>query len=288
MSADVLAVRADVVRSRRMPAIAVLGRTEARRILTSPTFPILISYLLLVLGVDLLAGGDESAGLSERAQIAELSAYVVLLLWGPLTFVATYLTATSSRRSGSEQLLVSAPVDGRRRDLALCLGVALGPVPAALALAGVSAWLASGAGIAGEAADANWSWLDISQVPAIVLGAGVLAVVVARWLPFPGSLPVSFVALIMITGWLMSGGGGRALRPWFAPYVSIEWWSDSGWHSGASPVWHLMYLLALCALGICVIALKQPERRTGWLAAGGVAVAAVITAGLLQLPPLSP
>ncbi len=287
MSTEALVVRPDIVHTRRLPSIAVLGREEARRILTSPAFPLLAAYLTLILGVNFIAGGDENSGLTRRTALAEFTAYLALLLWGPMTFVATHLVATSARRSGNERLLSAMPVDRRRRDLSLCLGVLSGPVVLGLALAGVSAWLASGAEFTGDAADTSWSWLDIAQVPAIVLGAGVLAIVMARWLPFPGSLPVGFVALILFTGWLMSSGGGRALRPWFAPYVIIGWWSHGGWHTGASPVWHPVYLLALSALGICVIALRQPERRTGWLAAGAVAVAAVITAGLLQLPPLS-
>jgi cytochrome bd-type quinol oxidase subunit 2 len=157
-------------------------------------------------------------------------------------------------------------------------------VAAALLLTAVSAWLASGAEFTADATAASWSWLDIAQVPAIVLGAGVLAVVLARWMPFPGSLLIGFVGLVVGTGWLVSGA--PEVRPWLAPYVAIEWWSDDGALRG-SPVWHLAYLLALSGLGVCVVALRQAERRTGWLTAGAIAFAAVITAGLLQLPALS-
>jgi hypothetical protein len=266
------------------PAVGVLTRTEARRILTSPAIPILLGYLMLVLGVDFLSGGDERAGLSHRYALAELLGYVSLLILGPITFVAANLVATSARRSGAHRLLGAAPVDQRRRDLALCGGVLLGPATVGLAVAGLSAWLASGVvhTPTGDLAD-HWSWIDLAQVPAIVLGAGVLGVVVARWLPYPGSSLLGLVALVLMTGWLEANGGGWAVRPWLAPYVAIEWWTDEPWASSASPVWHLAYLLSLSSLGVCVVALRQPGRAR-WCAAGAVALAAVVVTGLVQLP----
>jgi hypothetical protein len=284
MSTDVLEVRRDVAGPRRMPAIAVLGRKEAWRMLTSPAIPLLLGYLVVVLGVDVITGGGDSTQLSRRAQLAEMSAYVVLLFWGPLTFVAAHLVATSSRRSGSERLLLASPVDRRRRDIGLCLGVVLGPVLAALALTALSAWLATGTEFTVDSGDVRWSWVDVAQVPAIVLGAGILGIVFARWVYFPGSLLIGFVALVIGTGWLMSGS--PEVRPWLAPYVAIEWWADDGALRG-SPGWHLVYLLGLSALGVCVVALRQPERRTRWLYAGAGAVFVVVTAGLLQLPALN-
>ena len=66
MTADVLAVGSDVER-RRKPAVAVIGRTEARRILRSPAALILTGYLVVLAGVDTLTTGDGSAGIFERA-----------------------------------------------------------------------------------------------------------------------------------------------------------------------------------------------------------------------------
>jgi hypothetical protein len=268
-----------------MNATGALSRKDAWRILSSPAIPLLLCYLVLVVGVDLAAGGDET-NFRNRAAWAELAGYLGLLIAGPITFVATHLVATSARRSGADRLLIATPVDQRRRDLALCLGVLVGPAAVGLMLAGVAAWLVSGVErTPGDNLDIDqWVWTDAAQVPAIVLGAGVLAIVVARWLPWPGALLAAFVALIFGTGWLSSGTDVTAIRPWLAPYVVIHWWSDSAWTHGGSPVWHLTYLLALSGLGVCAVALRQPGRRARWLVASAVALAATVTAGLLQLP----
>jgi hypothetical protein len=268
-----------------MNATGALSRKEAWRILSSPAIPLLLCYLVLVVGVGLAAGGDEPYFRS-RAGWAELAGYLGLLIAGPITFVATHLVATSARRSGADRMLTATPVDKCRRDHALCLGVLVGPAAASLVLAGVAAWLVSGVErTPGDNLDVDrWVWTDVAQVPAIVLGAGVLAIVVARWLPWPGALLAAFVALIFGTGWMVSAEGATAVLPWFAPYVAIDWWSSAAWTRGGSPVWHLTYLLALSGLGVCAVALRQPERRGRWLVAGAVALAATVAAGLLQLP----
>jgi hypothetical protein len=267
---------------------AVLGRKEAWRILSSPPILMLLGYLVLMPGVDALAGGDEGADLRGRAALAELMGYLSLLVAGPITFVATHLVATSACRSGSERMLTATPVSERRRDLALCLGVLVGPTAISVATAGAAAWLASGLVRApGDNLDVDrWLWTDVAQVPAIVLGAGILSVVVARWLRFPGSLLLGFVAMVIGTGWLLTGEGAAAIRPWFAPYVIIPWWSESSWATaGGSQVWHLAYLLGLSGLGVCAVALRHPWHRGRWLVAATVALGMVVAAGLLQLPP---
>jgi hypothetical protein len=282
-------VSTDVILDRRdrepqwRRAVGTLGRKEAWRILTSPAFPLLLGYLVLVTGID----PDESAPMFRREAIAELLAYISLVFLGPMAFLCSHLVASSARRSGSERLLAATLLGQRRRDLGLCLGVLLGPVAAALAVAGASAWLA-GDGMPVEfdpTALARWSWIDVAQVPAIVLGAGILGVVVARWMRFPGSLLLGVLVMVIGTGWLLSGADASAIRPWFAPYVAIAWWTDSTWAvSGGSQVWHLAYLFALSGLGVCAVALRQHERRARWLVAGTVALAAVVTTGVLQLP----
>jgi hypothetical protein len=273
------------------PAIAtvgVLSRKEAWRVLSSPATPILLTYLLLVAGVDVVVGGDQSEGMFRREAIAELLAYVGLLLYGPITFVGAHLVTSSAGRSGSERMLAATPLGERRRDLALCLGVLVGPVLVSLVVAATSAWLASGLPMVpdsdGQVPD-YWSWIDVAQVPAIVLGGGILGVVVARWLRFPGSLLLGFVAMVIGTGWLLTGEGAAAIRPWFAPYVIIPWWSESSWATaGGSQVWHLAYLLGLSGLGVCAVALRHPWRRARWLVAATVALGMVVVAGVLQLP----
>lgn len=291
MSADLIAVRsARPAGIRLRPPVGSLGRTEAVRILRSPAILLLVGYLVVMVGFETVTAGSGSRGFFSRAAMAEVLATFCILTLGPITFVATHLIASSARRSGSDRLLVATPVDYRRRDLALCLGVLAGPALFGLAVALVAAVVAGGGrlvpGIDWTWTIGPWRWTDVLQVPAIVLGAGILGIVVARWARFPGSLVVGFVALILGTGWLHSSPGALAVRPWFAPYIAIRWWSDEAvWVLFGSPVWHTAYLFALSGLGVCAVALRHRERRGPWLVAGAVAVALVVTTGLLQLPP---
>jgi hypothetical protein len=290
MTADLIAIGSTrPPRLRLLSPIIALGRTEAVRVLTSPAILLLVAYLVVMVGFETITATDGSRGFRNRAAMAEVMATFCIFLLGPITFVSTHLAATSARRSGSDRLLVATPVDQRRRDLGLCLGVLAGPALFALVLAAAAAVVA-GAGRLVPGIDwiwtiGPWRWTDVLQVPAIVLGAGILGVVVARWVVFPGSLVLGFVALIVGTGWMQASAGALALRPWFAPYIAIRWWSDDAWVLFGSPTWHLAYLLSLSVLGVCAVALRQRERRGRWLRAGGVAVALVVATGLLQLPP---
>lgn len=267
--------------------VGVLSRKEAWRIVSSPATPILLGYLVLMAGVRTIVGGDQTEGMFRRQALAELLTYVGLLLYGPITFVGAHLVTSSAGRSGSERMLAATPLVERRRDVALCCGVLVGPALVALAVSGTAAWLASDIVLVpNEQMQLDrWSWTDVAQVPAIVLGAGILGVVVARWLPFPGSLLLGFVVMVLGTGWLLGGDGASAIRPWFAPYVVIPWWSQSAWATaGGSQVWHLAYLLGLSGLGVCAVALRQAGRRGRWLAASAVVLGLVVVAGVLQLP----
>jgi len=291
MTADVIAIGSTrLPRLRLSSPMIALGRTEGMRILRSPAILLLVGYLVVMVGVETVTAGSGSRGFFSRAAMAEVMATFCIFTLGPITFVATHLIASSARRSGSDRLLVATPVDYRRRDLALCLGVLAGPALFALLFAGAAAVVAGGGrvvpGIDWTWTIGPWRWADVLQVPAIVLGAGILGIVVARWATFPGSLVLGFVALIVGTGWLQASPGALAVRPWLAPFVAIRWWSNEEvWVLFGSPVWHTAYLFALSGLGVCVVAIRHRERRGRWLVAGAVAVALVVTTGLLQLPP---
>lgn len=290
MTADVIAVgSARPPRLRLQSPMIALGRAEAERVVTSPAIVLLVAFVLVMVGIETVNPGSATPGFRSRAAMAEVLATFCILLLGPMTFVATHLAATSARRSGSDRLLVAVPVDQRRRDLALCLGVLAGPVALALVLALAAAAMAGGGtvvpGLDWTWTVGPWQWTDVLQVPAIVLGAGILGIVVARWVALPGSLLVGFVALIAGTQGLHSDPGALAVQPWLAPYVAIGWWNDAAWVRFGSPVWHTAYLFALSGLGVCAVALRQPGQRGRWLLASVVAVALVVVTGLLQLPP---
>lgn len=284
---DVLALGSEPAGPRAFEAGA-LARAEARRILRSPAIVGMAAYAVIVTGFEALGanGTDPDAQPDVLEMLSRLLFDFPLVLLGPITFVAANLVASSAKRAGSDRLLSAVPVSQRRRDLALCLAVLTGPTVVACALAGVGAWSATGVRPAlrdGLPRD-PWLWTNILQQPAIVLGAGILGIAVARWLPIPGAPVVAFLILIFVTGWLAAPVGPRSVRPWLAPYVLIDGFSAQQWLWLGSQTWHLAYLLGLSGLGVCAVGLRQPERRGRWLGAGSFALAVTVTAGVLQLP----
>lgn len=261
-----------------------LARREAWRLVTSPAILVMAVYFLLIGGVGAVQDWREFV---DRSVWAEFIAYVCLLLLGPVTYISAHLVASSARRSGAGPQIDAAPMDGRRRDLALCLGVFIGPAAVALGLALVGAWLASGVVFTDPDGPTivDWSVTDVAQVPALVLGAGILGVVVARWLRFPGSLLVGFVGMCALTLWMMAPPL-PATRPWFSWIALISWFSDVDAALTPTPsmAWHATYLVAWSWVGVCAVALHHPEGRRPWLVGLGLGVILLAGAGVAQLP----
>lgn len=278
----------------RRPASASLGpsrllplaRREAWRLLTSPAILVMVVYFALVGGVGTVR---HWRALVDRASVVEFLAYVCLLLLGPITYLSAHLVASSARRGGAAHQLEAAPMDQRRRDLALCWGVLLGPAVVALGLAILSGRLASGVVLTDAEASTvvEWSVTDVVQVPAMVLGAGILGVVVARWLRFPGSLLVGFLGMCMLTLWMMAPPL-PATRPWLSWFATISWFNevDAALTPSTSMAWHAVYLVTWSWVGVCVVALRHPGGRRPWLVALATGLAMLAGAGAAQLPAL--
>ena len=254
--------------------------------MTSPAFAVMVVYVVLIQGIDRSVAEEGLDGVFNRASWASTLTIIAALFMGLATFVSAHLVATSARRAGTSAQLDAAPMSLRRRDLALCLAVAIGPAFTALLLTLTSAWLASG--LPGPYVDSpganDWAISDGVQIPAVVLGAGILAIVVARWLPFPGSLLVGFLGMCQFTGWLASATP-PSLKPWFAWFPVIPWLSDLDPESAPNTAmaWHSVYLLAWCAVGVCAVALRPRDGRGPWLAALGTAVALLAVAAIAQV-----
>ena len=261
-----------------------LARREAWRLVTSPAILVMAVYFLLIGGVGAVQDWRE---LADRSAWAEFIAYVSLLLLGPVTYISAHLVATSARRSGANAQIDAAPMERRRRDLALCLGVLIGPGVVALSLALLGAWLASGVVFSDPDGPTivEWSVTDVAQVPALVLGAGILGVVVARWLHFPGSLLVGFLGMCALTLWMMAPPL-PATRPWFSWFALISWFSDVDTAVTPTPsmAWHVAYLVAWSGVGVCAVALHHTGGRRPWYLGLGVAVIVLAATGLAQLP----
>lgn len=283
MSADLAVSRGPVSEPLVAIGLGALGRREAWRMLTSPALAVLGLYFVLVGGVEFVT---DAASLT-RAMFAEILEVLLLMFVALVVFPAVHLTATSARRAGADAQLAATPMDELRRDLALCLGVLLGPAAAALVLALLGAWVAGGVvqGPFDEPQIEPWAITDILQWSAMALGAGILAIVVARWLRFPGSLLVGFVAMVFLTTWTVGEGG--ATLPWFTWYMveASNSSADTVLVPTASIAWHTVYLFAWSAVGVCAVGLRKAERRRPWLIAFVLAAAVVVAAGFLQLPP---
>ncbi len=265
-------------------AVVVLGLREARRMLTSP------GYLLLA-GLLLTTGLPDGGGRRREHGYEVLDN--VLALGGLATLFAVSLVATSSRRSGAESMLEAAPLDPGSRARGTALGILLGPVAIAVLLTIALAVIGRGldpplsyseAGADG-ATYGSWEYLAL---PITWLGAGLLALAAARWLPWPGVPLAVGVGLIF---WVGAGEGQFYDEPdhdhpagYLVPYVVTR--HQAGLLSSQAQgdlAWHAAFLAGLCLLALTA-ALRRDRRRPAGLGLGVLAAALTVSAGWLQLP----
>ncbi|MFD0971171.1 hypothetical protein, partial [Plantactinospora endophytica] len=199
------------------PATWALGAVEARRLLRHPVYPVALSYVAAI-----AAAGIVRRETGPAANFGYIVAALALLLgYAPATLVAANRVAAATFRSRVREPLDSTPVDDRQRTVAVILGLVRGPVLVGLATAGLLL-------VVGEfttpyperRVDVVYqrTALEYLQLPALVLGAGLLGVAVARWLPWPGALPstVLVVWLGTIATYQSSTTGTVADPAWFA------------------------------------------------------------------------
>ncbi len=257
-------------------AVVLLGWHEGRRMLTRPVYLFIVAALLLS-GI----GGIDNLG---SAEVHYLGA--ALMMYGALaTLFAASLVATSARRSGAEALFGAAPLDPQLRTLATGLGVLLGPVA-------VASLLTIGLAVVDHVFDpvldattlTGWEYV---QLPLIWLGAGLLGVSLARWLPWPGVPLAACVALIAWTLWsadlVDTGHSAGFLMPFVITSQEVFGLQNGppmgqlGWHAG--------YLLGLCLLALTAALLShRPLRQRAVVGFGVLAAVQTVSAAWLQLP----
>jgi hypothetical protein len=277
VSTDLVQGRAPDLPHPTVAGLRPLAQREAWRTLTSPALAIVGVYFVLTIGLSGIAGEHWS-----RALLAEFAG-VIGVFFAIAVFPAVHLTATSARRTGAEAQLAATPQGPLNRDLALCLAVVLGPGLVALVTALLGKW-AAGDGVEDRVNDIQmdpWTLTDVLQLPALAIGAGILAVVVARWLPFPGSLLIGLFGMMFLTLWV-ADQGKFAWLSWFV--VSAESVEESLIAPTEYLVWHTAYLFAWSVLGVSAIGIRQASRKRGWIIAFAVSLAAVAVTGLLQIP----
>jgi hypothetical protein len=124
---------------------------------------------------------------------------------------------------------------------------------------------------------------ELAQIPPILAGGGLLGVLTARWLRFPGAAVVTFVVFVVMASLAFARLDVDSGTWW-------RWWSTSmpSLDDGPQPVgnrdWHAAYLVGLCA---CATVAAVYRDRADWprLAAVGLPLAGVtVVLGWLQLP----
>ena len=203
-----------------------------------------------------------------------------IFYFGIFAFFAANLVASRERRAHSDELLAPVPTSDQRRTVAM--------LAATVAPAAVIAVLVTGAHVLQLAAHryqvAPGVW-HIGQAPVCVLGAGLLGVAVARWLPVRGASFVVMVALIVWNVW--ASNQTTDYHP-LGLYVDWPVWGlGSGWAGlyPGSPAWHVAYLLALC--GLAAVAAMIPgagRHRRVYVGIGLVLAVLVGVCGTAQLP----
>jgi hypothetical protein len=281
MTAETLTVRPPVGRGGRPPTtLFALGRVEARRMLTSPAYAVLLAFIVLSSGGVALTG-DVRSWLPTRAEAYDLLQFLLVLYAGLATYVVAHLVSTSARRSGAEVQLAAAPSGERSRIVGLVLGLLMGPVAVVAVLLAGLAWLGNDVRLASGQSPLNGA--QLVQVALMVLGGGAFGILVATWLRFPGSLLLGFFTLVFATGWL--GGDAAVYAGWLpllVPFVTASDWFDAVPLTGAVHAWHTVYLLGLCGLGVVAAALHDPARRLPWFAAGSVVLVVTAVAATAQ------
>lgn len=254
-------------------AIVLLGWREGRRMLTRPVYVMVLGGLLLRGTGSFMAGEVPTEDTVVRVQELLLG----LLTWGALfTLFAASLVATSARRTGAESQFDAAPLDPQLRTLATGLGVLFGPVAVASLVTFILVYVERGTGSSPPAMFVGWEYV---QLPLIWLGAGLLGLAVARWLPWPGVPLAVFVGLIAWTLWsaglIHDGRSAGFLMPFV---ITSEEVLGLGTVSAEGQLgWHAVYLLGLCLLALAGALLRYRPIRDRTVLGFGL-LAAVLTA----------
>ncbi|MEU8616114.1 hypothetical protein AB0C29_49845 [Actinoplanes sp. NPDC048791] len=266
-----------------------LGRVEARRMMRHPAYWVGLAWFALLsanLTIDVVRGRDEIWN-----ALYGVTLLGACLLYAPLTVVSANRVAAATFRRQVREPLDAAPVDARQRTVGTMLGLLRGPVlvgVAAMVVMSVVAPLTEPT--AGDPANGSYGRgvLEHLQVPVLVLGAGLLGIALARWVPVPGALPLVVLTLWFGTGaiYAAADAGGAVHAPtWFAPW--IMWAAENAGPARDQPLgqemWHLAYLLGLSLLAGAAALLRTPGNRKGLWCAAAAAVVVTGLAGWQQL-----
>ncbi len=269
----------------RPPALSTsvlqLARAEARRFARHPLF---VAGLLLSLGILARVTWSQEP---DTLVFTVVPAFFI----GVFGFVVAHRLTTALRRSA--ELLDVAPTSDRHRSAALCLAC-LVPCAAGLLCTVEIVVLAALRPPLPVPPDASVIWFGhaawwpvlaavVAMGPVACLGGPLLGVTVGTWAPFRGSALVGAVLLVVPVAAATSlPSPWRALPP-YSPlvdeHVAAGKIVSSTWVPHLSPVYDLVYVVALCALAVVATLLHAPHGRRPLVWAG--AALAVLAAAAL-------
>jgi hypothetical protein len=256
---------------RRVPVVAPLARQEGGRLLRHPVTVLAFAVFVLELGLSARSEGGPREAFETVVSLPSFFPGVLMIL-------AANLVATRDLRARSGELLDSLPSSAGVRTAGLLVA---GLAPAAACLVGVLG-LDLVLTLRGEFVESPDAW-QVMQGPVTVLGACALGTMVGRWVTAPPAVLVVMVGVVAANLWLSALGRGALFGPMF-PWV--RWGTQPEEWAGTldgSSLWHVVYLLALCALAACG-ALLRDVRRPSVVLASCCCLVLVASAGFWQLP----
>ena len=263
------------------PSSRQLGAVEARRMVRHPAYPIGMIYV----AVFLFAVLTEDTPPPVVNTIYVTLFLCMFLVYAPVTIIVANRVAAATYRRRVREVLDGTPVPARERTAGVILGLLRGPVlvglAAAVALFVLQQFAEMGVPTTDEVVPRGP--LEYLQLPALVLGAGLLGIATARWLPWPGAMPVVVLAVWLgtIAIYPFSAGTVADDRAWFALWP--VWLAAKEGMLPQQPLdrelWHLAYLLCLGGLAGVAALLRVPGRhRPLWIAAGVLALLTAVAA----------
>jgi hypothetical protein len=259
-------VGADLVQS----LVALAGR-EARRLVRHPVVWLVPVIVVPAMGADMISAGG-SAGYWYNIIFATIA------LLGPIMVLfAANMVASGERRARAEEMLGVTPLTDLRRTLAMCLGTAL--TLGAVGAAGAVGMSLIDNRVSSIPPDELLTAGELAQLPLILAGAGLLGVLAARWLRFPGGALITFVVFVI---------GALNVFPRFDTGAWWMWWSTATTFNrspvAGDPWLHAAYLAGLCACASVAAVFRSPTQRTKLAAVGVPVLALTLALGWLQLP----
>lgn len=274
-------------------ALAVLTRHEVVGYARSWTYLVGTALCLAVVTTGLVGPDDETS-----------STMTMIVPAATLGLLGLVVMARLTRRSDESAAAAGAVATSESTRTLALVGAVVVPLATALVVFALLGWTysarppAAGAVPFGPVDDAHVLavMFALSVIPAV--GGPLLGLLVARWMPFRGATALAVVLLALVT--IVLQGNFESTWRWKVVWPWTYWYGPLGWSTAGgdethwvatpgSPQLWIVYLLALCALGVVAALAHDAEAPRGRLvrtavALGLVALGALALTMLLGLP----